>query len=403
MLNILIGDKFEKSGIDGLESLGCRVVSLPEVGEAGLPDALAQHDPDILVVRSTKVRSAAFERAKKLSLVIRAGAGFDNIDLVAASARGISVATCPGKNSIAVAELVWGLILACDRRIADQTGELRAGKWNKKEYSKARGLFGRTLGIIGLGQIGMEVATRGKAFGMNVNATSINFDQAKSRALGIGFCPTLIDLAHVSDVISVNVAASDETRHLIDESFCRAMKPGTIFVNTSRGSVVDEGALLKAVREKGVRCGLDVFEGEPGAGTADWKSELSSSPAVTGTHHIGASTDQAQQAIAAEVVRIVREFKETGEAPNVINLAAKTKATRLLVVRHLNRPGVLAHVVGEIGRANINIEDMENVIYQGAEAACARIKLGAEPSAAAMQAIRSGSPHILSVDLTAIE
>jgi D-3-phosphoglycerate dehydrogenase len=124
---------------------------------------------------------------------------------------------------------------------------------------------------------------------------------------------------------------------------------------------------------------------------------------VCGTHHIGASTDQAQQAIAAEVVRIVRVFLQTGKAPGVINLADRTPATRLLVVRHLNRPGVLAHVVGEIGRASINIENMENVVYQGGEAACARITLDAEPPAGVMAALASGSPHILSVDLTAIE
>lgn len=402
-MKILIVDKFEKSGIEQLKAMGLSILSLPDAGEAGLPSALAEHDPDVLIVRSTKVKAAAFEQARRLSLVVRAGAGFDNIDLVAASNRGISVATCPGKNAIAVAELAWGLILSCDRRIPDQTADLRAGKWNKKEYARARGLYGRTLGIIGLGTIGLEIASRGRAFGMDVISASRSLTEAKARALGITCCPTTIDVAFAADVISVNVAANHETRHYIDESFCNAMKPGAYLINTSRGTVVDEQALLRAIREKGVRAGLDVFENEPGAGVADFKSELASSPGVYGTHHIGASTDQAQQAIADEVVRIIRVYRESGEAPNVINIAVKTAATRLLSVRHLNRPGVLAHVVGEIGKAGINIEDMQNVIYQGAEAACARIKLDAEPPAAVMNAIRGGSPHILSVDLTAIE
>ena len=178
-------------------------------------------------------------------------------------------------------------------------------------------------------------------------------------------------------------------------------RTGAYLINTSRGSVVDEQALLRAIKEKGIRAGLDVFENEPtagGAAAADFTSELASSPSVFGSHHIGASTDQAQQAIADEVVRIVRVYRETGEAPGVINIARTTTATRLLSVRHLNRPGVLAHVVGEIGKAGINIEDMQNVIYQGAEAACARIKLDAEPPASVMNSIRTGSPHILSVD-----
>lgn len=402
-MNLLIADKFEKSGVDALRAMGLQVQTVPDVGEAGLPTAIAEHNPDILIVRSTKVRAAAFEQAKKLSLVIRAGAGFDNIDLTAASNRGISVATCPGKNAIAVAELAWGLILACDRRIPDQTADLRAGKWNKKEYAKARGLFGRTLGIIGLGTIGLEIANRGRAFGMEVFAASRSLSETAARALGVTYCPTALDVAYVADVVAVCVAANDETKHLIDSTFCNAMKFGAFLINTSRGSVVDEHALLRAIREKGVRAGLDVFADEPAGAASEFTSELAAHAGVYGTHHVGASTDQAQQAIADEVVRIVRVYRETGEAPGVINIASTTAATRLLSVRHLNRPGVLAHVVGEIGKAGINIEDMQNVIYQGAEAACARIKLDAEPPAAVMNSIRTGSPHILSVDLTAIE
>lgn len=400
---VLIADKFEKSGIDQITAMGVQATYRPDLGEAGLPAALAEVDPDILIVRSTKVRAVAFEQARRLSLVIRAGAGFDNIDVAAASNRGISVATCPGKNAIAVAELAWGLIIACDRRIPDQTADLRAGRWNKKEYSRARGLFGRTLAVIGLGQIGIEVARRAKAFGMEVVACSRSLNEARARALGVTWCPTLVDAAYAADAVSVHLAADDETRGMIGEAFFNAMKPGAIFVNTSRGSVVDERALLKAVREKGVRAGLDVYENEPPAGEGQFHCDIIREPGVIGTHHVGASTDQAQQAIAEEVIRIVRVYKETGDPPNVINIAAKTPATRLLVVRHLNRPGVLAHVVGEIGRARINIEDMRNVIYQGAEAACARIKLDAEPPPPVMDAIRTGSPHILSVDLTAIE
>lgn len=404
-MNILIADKFEKSGIHQLQAMGPKVVNLPDVGEAGLPAAVAGHQPDVLIVRSTKVRAAAFESAAKLALVIRAGAGFDNIDLAAASSRGISVATCPGKNSIAVAELTWGLILACDRRIPDQTIDLRNSKWNKKEYAKARGVYGRTLGIIGVGPIGVEVIKRARAFGMEVIACSRSLTEAGARALGVTYCPTVHDVAYASDIISIHVAASEDTRSLIDATFFNAAKNGAIFINTSRGSVVDEQALLKAIKEKGVRAGLDVFEGEPGSANSqgEWKSELAAAPGVVGTHHIGASTDQAQHAIAEEVVRIVKVYAETGEAPNVINLCARTPATRLLVVRHLNRPGVLAHVVGEIGKANINIEDMENIIFQGAEAACARIKLDAEPPNAVMNSIRTGSKHILSADLTTIE
>ena len=404
-MRILIADKFQQKGIDDLKSLGAQVAYEPDVTAETLPVLVEKHDPDVLVVRSTKVKPPVFEVAKRLTLVVRAGAGVDNIDVPAASARGISVANCPGKNSIAVAELVWGLILASDRRIPDQTADLRAGVWNKKEYSKARGLYGRTLGVIGVGQIAREVISRAKAFGMRVVAWSRSLTNETADAMGVERRQSPVDVARESDVVTINVAATDETKKLVNAQFIEALKPGAVLINTSRGTVVDEKALLKAIKEKNVRAGLDVYENEPGGASAsgEFKSELASAPGVVGTHHIGASTDQAQDAIAAEAVRIIKVYKETGEVPNIVNQCAKSPATRMLVVRHLNRPGVLAHVIGEIGKAEINIEEMENVIYQGAEAACAKIRLDGEPPETVLQKIRDGSKNVLSVDLTAIE
>src|SRR6188768_1286675 len=171
-MKVLIADKFEKVGIDGLKELGCEVVSQPDVKAEGLAALIRETDPHILIVRSKKVGTEALSASPALTLVIRAGAGIDTIDVAAASSRGIFVSNCPGKNSIAVAELVLGLILSCDRRIPDQTADLRRGVWTKGEYAKARGLHGRTLGIVGLGQIGREIAKRAQAFGMRVVAWS---------------------------------------------------------------------------------------------------------------------------------------------------------------------------------------------------------------------------------------
>lgn len=402
-MKVLIADKFQPSGIDQLQRLGCEVVYKTDLNPDTLPAAVAEINPDVLVVRSLKVRPPVFETAKKLSLVVRAGAGVDNIDMAAASARGIPVANCPGKNAVAVAELVWGLILCCDRRIPDQTIELRAGTWNKKEYAKAQGLCGRTLGIIGLGTIAQEVIQRARAFEMDVIAWSRSLTDERARELGVTHCPNPIAVARHADVVTVNVASTKDTEKLIGTDFFDAMKKGATFINTSRGSVVDEPAMLRAVREKGIRCGLDVFMNEPSATQGDWSSEIAKETGVYGTHHIGASTEQAQEAIADETVRIIAAYKNTGQTPNVVNRCAKSPATRLLTVRHLNRPGVLAHVIGEIGKAKINIEEMENVIYQGAEAACAKIRLDGELSPSMLQAITGGSPHILSADLTTIE
>src|SRR5215208_42273 len=269
-MKVLIADKFEKVGIDGLKELGCTVFSEPEVKADALPDLIRKIDPNILIVRSKKVNADALRAGTALTLVIRAGAGIDTIDVMAASELGVFVSNCPGKNSIAVAELVLGLLLACDRRIPDQVAELRQGRWNKAEYSKARGLYGRTLGIVGLGQIGREVARRAQAFGMRVIAWSRSLTQQEADDLGIGYALTPLDVARLSDAVTINVAANAETRNLVNAEFLGAMRSGAYLLNTSRGSVVDEVALEQAVREGRIRAGLDVFQQEPTSGTGEF-------------------------------------------------------------------------------------------------------------------------------------
>lgn len=400
-MRVLIADKFQASGVTALQQMGCEVISQPDTTAEQMEQAITSVDPDILIVRGTKVPGAAIKAGRRLSMIVRAGAGYDSIDVKQASQSGVFVTNCPGKNSVAVAEVAWGLILACDRRIPDQQADLRAGKWNKNEYSKARGLKGRTLGIIGTGQIGLEIAARGRAFGMQVIAWSRSLTPEKAEALDLGYCPTLLDLAQRSDVVSVSVAANADTKELINAPFVAAMRSQAILINTSRGSVVDQAALAEAVKTKGLRLGLDVFANEPGGGTGDFADTIIQLPGVYGTHHVGASTDQAQDAIAEEAVRIVKHYLETGEVANCVNLAAKTPATSLLTVRHQNQPGVLAHVFHVIDEAHINVEEMENIIYDGAVAACARIQLDTELSDSHLERIRA-NPHILAVEMSKI-
>lgn len=393
-MKVLVADKFEESGLQGLREAGCEVLYQPDLKDDALTEELRASGAEVLVVRSTRVTKPMLE-AGKLSLVIRAGAGYNTIDVETASERGIYVSNCPGKNSIAVAELAFGLLLALDRRIPENATDLKQGVWNKKEYSKARGLFGRTLGLIGVGGIGREMIPRARAFGMPVVAWSRSLTPARARELGVERKESPEEVARAADVVSVHVALKPETKGLIGQSFFEAMRPGAFFVNTSRAEVVDEAALDRAVREKGVRAGLDVFAAEPSGGTGQVPAGLFGNPAVIGTHHIGASTDQAQEAIAAETVRIVKEYAETGRAPNVVNLARKSPATHLLVVRHFDRVGVLAAVFDEIKAAGINVQETENIVFDGARAAVARIHLNQAPEPATLEAIRRGSSDII--------
>src|SRR3979409_1903290 len=197
-MHVLIADKFEQSGREGLQAIGCEVSFQPDLKDDALVASMAKAKPDVLVVRGTKVTEPMLA-AGPLKLIVRAGAGYNTIDVAAASRRGIYVSTGPGKNSIAVAELAFALILALDRRIADNVIALRRGEWNKKEFSKARGLYGRVLGLIGLGKIAQEMIPRARSFGMPLIAWSRSLDADRAAALGIEYKPTPREVASVAD------------------------------------------------------------------------------------------------------------------------------------------------------------------------------------------------------------
>ena len=401
-MHVLLADKFPAGGIATLKEMGCKVTSDPQLKEDALAEALRQHQPDVLVVRSTKV-TAPMLKGGSLALVVRAGAGYNTIDVATASRLGIYVANCPGKNSVAVAELALGLLLSLDRRIPDNVADLRAGKWNKKEYSKAAGLMGRTLGVVGLGNIGREVVIRAQAFGMPVVAWSRSLTAERAAELGIDRAESPLEVARRADAVSVHLARTPETKGIIDAEFFAAMKPGAFFINTSRGDIVDQDALAKAMEEKGIRAGLDVFAHEPAATDKEFGDPIAQLPGLYGTHHIGASTEQSQAAIAEETVHIIQVYAESGQVLHCVNLAQRTPARCLLTVRHRDRVGVLAHVLDELRGASINVQEMENVVFEGAEAACARLRIDQQPSAELQERIRTGNPDVLALSLTSLD
>lgn len=407
-MKVLIADTFEESGIDGLKAAGCEVLYKPDLADERLANAIRECGADVLVVRSTKVTEPMLDMGR-LSLIVRAGAGVNTIDVAAASRRGIYVSNCPGKNAIAVAELAFGLIIALDRRVPDQVIDLRAGRWNKKEYARARGLYGRTLGLIGFGSIGQEMARRARGFGMPVLVWSRRFLDPGAAALDVlphdvpvTIINTPEELAERSDVVSVHLALTEDTRNFVGAAMLGRMRPGAFFVNTARGEVVDYTALADSIKTRGIRVALDVYAVEPSAATGEFHDPIVALPQVYGTHHIGASTDQAQEAIAAETVNIIRTYKDTGTVPNVVNLSKQTPASHMLVVRHRDKPGVLAHVFNHLRSGNLNVQETENIIFEGAQAAIARINLDSEPPAALLRAIEKGNEDILNLHLVKI-
>ncbi|MFK7984742.1 MAG: NAD(P)-dependent oxidoreductase [Sandaracinaceae bacterium] len=390
MIRVLLADKLAALTAGHLQDLGASVTTEPALRDDALIARLRELDPAVLVVRSTKVTAAHIDAARSLSLVIRAGAGVNTIDLAAASARGVYVANCPGKNAAAVAELTIGHLVNLDRRIADNVAMLREGQWDKKGFGGAPGLKGRTLAVLGCGTIGQEVIRRARAFGMTIRAWSRSLAPDQAEALGVLYAASPEEAVRDADAVTVHLALTPETRARIGESIFEAMKPGAYFINTSRGAVVDQEALMRALDERDLRAGLDVFDDEPRA-AGPWDAAIAKHSHVYGTHHIGASTQEASEAVGEEVVRIVDAYRRGEVIPNCVNLAQETEATHTLVVRHRDEVGVLARVLDVLGEASINVQEMSNIVFSGGEAACARIELAEAPNAATLAKINEGA------------
>ena len=310
---VLIADKVPEWFLGRLCEAGLEVSFQPKLGEAELPTAV--DGIEVLVVRSTKVSAAAIEAASKLALIVRAGSGYNTIAVDAATAHRVAVSNCPGKNAVAVAELAMGLLLTLDRRIPDNVSDFRSGTWNKAEYSKAEGLYGKTLGILGMGNIGKEVARRARAFGMKVCA----YDVVTVNEPGVEMLKSVEAVVVAADALTVHLPAGPTTKGLFNTAMFDRMKPGMLFINTSRHDVVDEAALLAAVEKKGLRAAVDVFKGEPEQKNGAVTSPLANCRGIYVTHHIGASTEQAQNAVAEEALRIILTWYREGTVPNRVN------------------------------------------------------------------------------------
>jgi len=392
-MKVLIADALPEYYVEQLRKNNLDVVFSPKLGENDLPEAVK--DADIIVVRSTKVNEKTIMEAQNLNLIVRAGAGYNNINVAAANKRGIYVANCPGKNAMAVAELALGLMISLDRQIPNNVHDFKNGIWNKAKYSKAKGLYGKTLAIVGMGNIGKEVAIRANAMGMSVYGKDI------SRIEGVAYkdFSEFDKVLPLADIISLHLPVTSQTRGMFNEKMFGYMKEGAILINTSRAEVIDEDALIKAVKEKNIKVGLDVFTGEPESKTGSVSSKLQELDNVYVTHHIGASTEQAQNAVAAEAVRIIMQYIESGTIAHWVNKARTTQSYYQLAVKHFDKPGVLAHIMEILKQGNINIEEVENIIFDGGLVALCTMKLVDPASSKMLEEIRKNE-EVLTVSHT---
>lgn len=394
---ILVADKLDPSALSALGDLGAKVENLPKL----TADELSEHigPARVLIVRSTRVSAKTIEAGANLGLIVRAGSGVNTIDVDAASNHGICVANCPGRNSIAVAELAMGLILAIDRRLADNVSQLREGRWNKAGFAKARGIKGQRLGLVGFGAIAQAVAARALAFEMSVFAYSRSLTESQAQEAGVTRVENLKTLFSECDVVSLHVPQTPQTKSMVDAELLASMKDGAVLINTSRAGVVDNDALQNEAQSGRIFVGTDVFAQEPEQSQGEFQDPLGALPNVYGSHHIGASTGQAQLAIAQAAVELVKEYLHSGAVRTAVNVHASPPAHGTLIVRHLDRVGVLASVLQTLRAAQINVQNMENVIFVGGKAACARIRVAVRPEEALLKQLQQ-LEHVLGVDLT---
>lgn len=400
-MRLLIADKIPQEHLQMLRDVVKEVEYEPDLTAETLVHRIA--DANVLVVRGTKVPADVIERADALELIVRSGSGTENIDLEAASARGIYVTNCPDKNSAAVAELTMGLLLAVDRRIPDQSIALTERRWDKAGFAKADGLKGKCFGLIGTGAVGKEVIKRAKAFDMSVIAWSRSLTDEKAAELGVSRAETVDELITKCDIVSLHVASTPENQHLLSAECIARLKPRAIVLNTARGTVIDNRALADALRSGRVRAGLDVYENEPAEGKGEFADVLVGVPNWVGTHHIGASTTQGQKATADETVRIIETYVRTGNVENCVNFANRTPALYELIVRHYDKIGVLTRILNDLRESKINVQEVHNIIFEGAKAAVARIQLDRHPPEETLQKMSARKDEIIHMKVVKLQ
>jgi len=347
-MKILVADKISPKGVAYLrQQTGFEVIE----AYGSTPEQVLELVKDVhaIAVRSeTKITRAVLEAAPLLKVVGRAGVGVDNVDVDAATERGVVVMNTPAGNTVATAELTFTHILCGARPVAQAAASMKAGQWDRKSFSGIE-LFKKTLGVVGLGRIGGEVAKRAQAFGMTVLAYDPYLAPARAKALQIESV-TLDELLAKSDYITVHMPMTDDTHHMIDEAAFEKCKKGLRIFNCARGGIIKETALIAAIKSgKVAAAGLDVFEDEPLAKD----SELRSLPNVVLTPHLGASTTEAQEAVGIEVAEQIADLLVSGAVRNAVNLPSVDAATAKMLAPYLNLGIKLGTLVQQIAPAQV--------------------------------------------------
>src|SRR5436189_1290291 len=355
---VLIADSISQRGIDEFSREGALDVTIrPGLGETELLDLIPPFSA--LIVRSqTRVTAEILNASAKLRVVGRAGVGVDNVDVEAATQRGVLVLNAPGGNTVSTAEHAFSLLLSVARKIPQADATLRAGKWDRKNLEGVE-LYNKTLGVIGMGRIGSELSRRAIAFGMRVIAYDPYLSATRARSLQVELVDELDDLLATSDFISLHTPLTPETRHILDAGRLQRTKRGVRIINCARGGLIDETALANALQDRHVAAAaLDVFETEP----LPADSPLRSAPNMVLTPHLGASTAEAQESVGIEIAQSIRAALLEGTIRNAVNMPNLDAKTLAIIGPHLRFGEKLGRFLSQIAPKRV---DTLNINYSG--------------------------------------
>ncbi len=349
---VVVADRIGEAGLELLRSTkGFEVVST--VGDKDrLRDAMTR--ADALIVRSdTQVTHDLISRACRLRVIARAGIGVDNIDLETATRRGVAVVNAPGANTVSAAEHTFALLLALQRRIPWAVASMTNGEWDRKRFG-GREIRGKVLGLVGLGRIGQQVASLAQAFGMHVIAQDPYISEARARELGIKLT-SLEHLLETADVVSLHVPVTSETKNLLDETRLALMKPTAVVINTARGSLIDNQALLAALdADRLAGAALDVFDPEP----LPVDSALRASDRIILTPHLAASTAEAQERVSEEICRTVRNALLSGDIGGAVNVPGISSQALGRLQETLDLARRIGRLASSIARGSIEVVEV---------------------------------------------
>ncbi|MFQ5805208.1 MAG: NAD(P)-dependent oxidoreductase [Phycisphaerae bacterium] len=386
-MKILVGCSLPESALQELRSLGTEVLYEPDLTTERMEKLV--RDVAVLIVCRTRVSPEVIAAGKELQMIVRAGTDTANIAVEEASTQGIFVSNCPYKDAVAIAELIFGLLLALDRRVLENVAAFQKGVLDQPRAIDALGLEGRRLGVLGFGPVEQEIVKRARAFEMKLLAWSPTLTPELAAASQVEFCAWPRELARQSEMVTVYAPQQETGEVLVDAEFLENLRDGAYLVYVGHPAALDQTALAETARARHLRVAYDISAPQlVSSDTGRFRSSLQALPGVIGTHQLADRTRQAYEATAAEVVRVIREFLVAGEVVNCVNLMEHSPATWQLVLRLRDTVGVLASIMEHIRTDGINVEEVSSRVFTGAQAGFCSVALDERPSAEALNAIR---------------